>query len=243
MNLLCVCPTYGRRPALLENSIACFVHQTYPAGCRRLLLYDDLGNVGSHEGEEWWTISTSERQPTLPEKYNAAVALGSSIDNWQWDAVVVWEDDDVYLPHYLTAHAEQLIDHQWSKSHRVWSTYGDRLQLERADGRFHASLAIRRDLLLLVGGWIRTARADFDQQFISRLSIVAGPPGRPDMEQTPGYIFRWGDTHAQHGQHLMRAPDDVEWYGRSRPAHTAPIEELLPRYDDEAAKLLQSFAE
>ena len=48
----CLCPTY-RRPQLLENSIACFLDQNYPADRRELVVLDDAGELQSQTGEGW----------------------------------------------------------------------------------------------------------------------------------------------------------------------------------------------
>ena len=46
----CLCPTY-RRPKLLENSIACFLAQDYPADRRELIVLDDAGELENQTGD------------------------------------------------------------------------------------------------------------------------------------------------------------------------------------------------
>ena len=53
----CLCPTY-RRPQLLENSIACFLAQNYPADRRELVVLDDAGELQSQTGEGWTLVRT-----------------------------------------------------------------------------------------------------------------------------------------------------------------------------------------
>ncbi|MFN5051754.1 MAG: hypothetical protein ACK5L2_08890 [Planctomyces sp.] len=50
------------------------------------------------------------------------------------------------------------------QSHRSCSgSYTGRLEQEDATGRFHASLAFRREIFDRIGGWPLTKRGDFDK--------------------------------------------------------------------------------
>jgi hypothetical protein len=51
----------------------------------------------------------------------------------------------------------------WSKPSFVLSSYTGRLEQEDATGRFHASLAFRREIFDRIGGWPLTKRGDFDK--------------------------------------------------------------------------------
>jgi hypothetical protein len=84
---------------------------------------------------------------------------------------------------------------------------------EDATGRFHASLAFRREAFDRIGGWPLTKRGDFDQQLIARLTAIEAP-GDPCQLDSPSYIFRWSQTNAYHGQAFMRGPEDEGWYER-----------------------------
>lgn len=242
MKLLCLCPTFGRTRSLLENSLACFVTQEYPVEDRRLLFYDDGGNISamSDETEGWRLMRDDRRQPTLPMKYNAMLVTEAAF--FDYDAVVVWDDDDIYLPHHLSAIAGVLKTNSWSHPLQVLSTYGTEPgevpRLESAAGRFHGSLAIRRDLLTNIGGWIQTPRADFDQQQIAACQDIAGDPGRPDRDQPPSYIFRWQDSGDSHCQGIMRGPENTDWYERNAigKEDRLPITDILqPHLDLPAA--------
>jgi glycosyltransferase involved in cell wall biosynthesis len=202
----CLCPTY-RRPKLLENSIACFLAQDYPADRRELIVLDDAGELQNQTGEGLHVISIPRRFRSLPEKFNALAGLARG------EILVVWEDDDVYLPHHISIHVAAMEGHVWSKPSKVLSDYTGEIREEDATGRFHASLAFTRHAFEQVGGWPLTLRGDFDQQLISRLNAI-GLPGDPYQLAAPAYVFRWGSTGAYHGQALMRGPDDKIWYSR-----------------------------
>ena len=84
---------------------------------------------------------------------------------------------------------------------------------EDAKGRFHASLAFRREAFDRIGGWPLTKCRDFDQQPIARLTAIEAP-GDPCQLDSPSGILRWSQTNAYHGQAFMRGPEDEGWYER-----------------------------
>jgi hypothetical protein len=77
----------------------------------------------------------------------------------------------------------------WSKPSSVLSTYTGKHELEDATGRFHASLAFRREVFDRIGGWPLTKRGDFDQQLIARLHAieVPGRTGGEDLRFANGF--------------------------------------------------------
>lgn len=268
LKIACLCPTFDR-PKQLANAIACFEAQDYPQELRRLLILDDGHSVVPERSERGWEIvAAPERFASLPEKYQAlslrAAAMtvgtecyadtfddtGEPIDSWiqkveepfDPEAYAIWEDDDVYLPWHLSAHAEVLAKHPWSKPSRIWSTYPSPAEpvLESATGRFFASIAFRRDLFEQVGGFVITDRADFDQQFMRRLHDAA-PPGDPAALYRPSYVFRWDDTGAPHGQGQMRSPSDDRWYDRygelAAASERGPVPLMMPQFDAATIKI------
>ena len=127
------------------------------------------------------------------------------------EILVVWEDDDIYLPNHISSHVTAVEDHLWSKPSNVLSDYTSHIQEEDATGRFHASIALSRQGMVKCGGWPLTLRGDFDQQFIASLSGL-GVHRDPCAIASPSYVFRWGSAAAYHGQALMRGPEDEAWY-------------------------------
>jgi hypothetical protein len=139
--------------------------------------------------------------------------LAGIANRWHPDAYVVIEDDDVYLPRYVSSHAAVLETAEYSKPSVVLSDYPGHVVEERAEGRFHGSIGFRRALCERIGGWPATLRADFDQQMLARLQQHASSVGDPCALAPPQYLFRWHTGH-WHGQHAMRGPEDEGWYGR-----------------------------
>lgn len=232
----CLCPTY-RRPRLLENSIACFLAQDYPADRRELIVLDDAGELENQTGDGWQIISIPRRFRSLPEKFNALAGLARG------EILMVWEDDDIYLTHHIRSQVAAMDGNSWSKPSTVLSLYTGEVREEEATGRFHASLAVSRTAFEQCGGWPLTLRGDFDQQLIARLNSI-GKPGDPCMTNKPGYVFRWGSTGAYHGQAMMRGPDDETWY--DNPPSTSVVQHgstLMPKMDHETSATYQSHQE
>lgn len=226
----CLCPTYGQ-PAMAANAWACFDRQDYPADRRLLIILDDAGQLAPGRFGNVLIASTPARYPSLPRKYNALASMAYCDQGHEPELYVVWEHDDVYLPHHISAHVNSLRRDaaRWSHPSKVWSDYTGKLTQETAAGRFHGALALTRDAYNAVGGWPATLRADFDQTLLGTLRRDCGPPADP-AGLVPSYVFRW-HTGTHHAQHAMRSPDDETWYSRT-PAPTAaePIE-LRPEMD------------
>jgi len=239
VRILCLCPTYGR-PRLLANAIACFEAQDYQDA--QLLVLDDLGQIEPQRGERWEVLSTPNRYPSLPAKYNAMLECWARRGEG-YDAVAVWDDDDIYLPWHLSASAAALSDGAPSaKPSAVWSGYrppgaqGEGPWREHATGRFHGSLAISRARLESLGGWIKTKRADFDQQQIAAC-LPAVDTLKHSPHELPGYVFRWGSTGTPHCQGLMSSPDNEDWYERYQPADRRRVNVLRQAMDPETQSI------
>jgi len=191
---------------MLRRSIEFFQAQDYPADLRELLILDDSPDAADSAGTGWRIISSPCRYPSLPDKYAALVAEAAG------SVFVVWDDDDGYAHWHISAHVEALKRSGYSKPSRVLSDYPGHIIEEDSAGRFHGSIAFTADLLRQVGGWPKTHRADFDQQFMAILARSC-PPADPCKTHPPSYTFRW-HTGVWHSQYHMRSPDDEGWYDR-----------------------------
>ncbi len=225
-------PTYGR-PTLVQNAIACYLAQDYPAASRRLLILDDAGQITPQDGDGWSLRSTPVRMPTLVAKY----AVLEAVDAGWADAFVIWDDDDIYLPWHLSAHAEALQRAQWSHPRMVWSLHGGGPKLESAGARFWASAAVRRDLHRRVQGFIPSARADFDQAHLAAWRNNGGEPGRPEP---PSFVYGWG--RAKHVSTLMSSRDNTDWYSRHQIAESTRVEQLVPTMDAQTLAIYGALA-
>jgi len=196
--LACLCPTY-KRPNCLANAAACYVQQTYPAHLSRLFVLDDASQHAdspvSDDGIR--CIVQSSRYTTLPAKFAALIDIATA--EWNPDAFVIWEDDDVFLPWHLQSISDAIMSGgEYLTSRTVHSTYEQPMGgtvLEGADGRFHSSWAFTVDLLKRIGGYPNTARLDFDQQLGSALKAEAGTAHHYSYPRgpQPSYVYRWGN--------------------------------------------------
>lgn len=240
MKIVCLCPTYGRPAHLIENTIKCFKSQT-AVNQSVLFIFDDLGNLRlsnqPHPGVI--PVSVSKRCSSLPQKYNVMLRMLKEMRQ-DYDAVAVWDDDDIYLPQHLEWSAKELLHCDVVKPSMVYSTYIKPIMTEQAAGRFHGSLVVRRDLLERLGGWLETDSALFDQYMISNcISASSTGVGDPIKHGPPRYIFRWGDTGAAHSQYVMGNQNG--WYQDVKVDNTSQIVALKDGYDEAARNLFRDW--
>lgn len=220
MKILCICPTYGR-PQLVRNALACFLAQSHPD--KFLVIVDDAGQIAEQRGDNWAVLPLPERSPSLPLKYAAAVEAFP-----EFDAVSIWDDDDIYLPWHLeAANAALEAGAGIAKPYTVLSLYTGKITPESGRGRFWASAVVFRKHLERRGGFINTPRADFDQMHLKAWGLPV------DIEC--GFVFRWGSTKHPHAQGFIASPDDAGWYERFPMHDKTPVPVLVPQMDAETA--------
>lgn len=211
MRFLCLCPTYNRPRRLLDESITNFRKQTYQNAF--LLVYDDLG---SHDGvveEDMAVITTDRREPGIVAKYNKMLELAKQFGDF--DAIALWDDDDIYLPNHLEYHRQILQVHGLSYPSVILATFHGTPEKLVTGGLFWASLAIRTEEFNRLGGFIDTDRADFDQQSLKHW-LENTSRGDPCEIGEPTYLFRWAETGCLHSQLVMNSPCDTGWYDRMK---------------------------
>lgn len=244
MKIAVIMPVY-RRVKTACNAVACFLSQILCVGCEaRLFVIDDgdtfsdLGFATSypHSVALW---KTARRFSTLAAKYNAAKR--EILKDYNPDMIVLFDDDDVYLPWHLGVHAEALRGKSkaWSKPSRVLTDYWGDIREEDATGRFHGSIAFTADI---ESEWDESAGPDFDQKFMAALRAECGEPLDPlQIYPKPGYIFRWHTGH-YHGQWWMNEPGNA-WYERAEKHVPHPPQAVLsPQFDDFTLEILRSLS-
>lgn len=234
--LSCLCPTF-RRPELLADSVACFEALDYPLDKRELLILDDAGQYPDQPaGPSWQIISIDRRFATLGEKRNTLAALARR----DAEALVIWDDDDVYLPWTLRAHAWALQHAPVSHPQFIFcenddGSLGIKNTLQRG---FQASQAIRRELYRRVGGY-PAGNSAVDQQLtglLRRESSFADP-----TQQWPlAYVYRWSRTNQPH----LSAFDSKIGYDeiQNRSSELVPVADFRPRMERNwAAQALETL--
>ena len=90
----CLCVTYSR-VELLEESIECFLRQTYKGPKELIIINDCDDQILEYDHPEVVIFNTSRRFRSLGEKRDTSVALS------KYDWLAIWDDDDIFLPHRL----------------------------------------------------------------------------------------------------------------------------------------------
>jgi len=148
-----VCVPTFRRPKLLGHLIACFENQTYEN--RRLIAYDDHGEMTPGGGDRWEIVSDTAHYKTLGEKRNAIVRMMP-----ECDAYVMWDDDDLFLPHALQSIVDGLSRADFVRPSTVITRNGNSLiqvqtfwREDRADKAYQAGWGFTRSAFEAAGGY------------------------------------------------------------------------------------------
>ncbi|MDR1963555.1 MAG: glycosyltransferase family 2 protein [Planctomycetaceae bacterium] len=190
LKLSVCCSTYNR-PEMLGELIASFEMQDYPAKYRELIVLDDAGQYGDIRGKNWQVVSFPRRFASLGEKRNACVSL-TSPDS---DHIVIADDDDIYLPHWLQCHALNFENGViWSFAHSVyWSKNNvitGKWNYQNDTFLMHPAHAFSKKLFWNYGGYPHLAGWE-DHDFFKRL-LEAGLEHRNSLQdkQKPYMIYR-----------------------------------------------------
>lgn len=243
----CICPTYGRCPSyqhLLEETIASFLAQDYPADRRELVILNDcpkqrltfspeitsrLGNVTIHQGHY-------PRFVSLGEKYNAAIALSKG------QVILPFEDDDISLPNRISQAVKALDHPRWGlldyfNPQRTWYLDSRGLHSGHTHGVCHNASAFSRSAWKAVGGYPAVSGAQ-DAIMDERLKCKATALPLTDDPATWSYIYRWSVSPC----HLSgKAPHD-EFY---KEVGEWPVEEgtfeLVPRFREDYYGMVREY--
>lgn len=236
-----LCAIWNHQQHWTENLIQLFLDQDYD-GPSRLLLIDDRPIKTSYRSTMYvdgkiqkliGTLHMPSRAACLPCKYDFGVEHAVYPDNY----LCVWDDDDIYLPHCLSDHAEVLATHQFSYPTHVFSSYGGRFNTEASAGRFWTSSAYRASALADIGGFGTSKNMAYDQGFIDRMKKKHGEPGSP---KRPGFLYNW-DVTQDHHTSAVSGSGESDWYDMTPPS--TPIGSIEPKYNAVTKDLLALAAE
>ena len=235
MKLLCITPTYGRPIELLQNSLACFYSQTYSNAYQIFL--DDTFNGPTIQGDNYAIVQTDERYRNLSIKHNHAVEIGISIFG-EIDGIVVWDDDDIYLPDHLLKIFKSLqTKNTFSYSSKIYSCIDKTVNLEEnTAGRFHGNIAFTYDLYKC-NKWEDTLRMDFDSTMIDKLYNNSNVNDRVDAT----YVYRWRNSGGHHCSGISTGPEDETWYSKTPVVRSGSIKNLTPLYDQNTLYIKDSL--
>ena len=166
---LSVCCCTFNRPQRLGELIHSWLIQTYPMEKRELVILDDAGQYGDLRGEGWQIVSFPRRFASLGEKRNACVSLTRP----ESKIIVVADDDDIYLPHWLECHARN-FEHgaEWSFADSIfWSEQNQIVKKWKYRDEvwiMHPAHAFTKKLFWEVGGYPHIAWKE-DHCFFEKL--------------------------------------------------------------------------
>lgn len=233
MKIAAVCVTWNR-PKHLGRMIRCFEQQDYPN--RELVILDDAdqyivqadGRSTNTIGDRWKLFSCAMRYPSLGLKRNAATRLVPD----EFDAIAVWDDDDLYMPWALSATVAALQKSPLSRPSLVLHPDKEgRLHQHRtdADGKdlgkylFHSGWGYRKGAFSQVGGYPPIDNGE-DQVLLrefDRLGIVSADPIA--LGYKPFLVYPWETSEKQHisgagpngyenfGRHAIERTDIRKW--------------------------------
>jgi len=188
----CLCSTYGRVRAL-EEAVHSFLMQDYE-GPKELLILNDLADqelIFDHPDVR--IVNSKNRIVPLGAKFNEAARLAKG------RIFMVWEDDDIYLPHrisYSVQHLKNGLFHTgqgyYEQSYR---------KIIRSNNLFHANLAISNDVFWSVGGYDHSDWSGIDTTLFNALRNKYGEFSCEIPSKDVFYIYRWAaisDYHASY---------------------------------------------
>jgi len=194
----CFSTVFGRVKCL-EEAIQCFLDQDYP-GPKELVIVNDLPEQTLHcDHPEIKIYNMKKRFPTLGEKcnYNVEKTVG--------EILVVWDDDDIYLPNYISELNKLLLNHNgnglmYPQNILQWHKHTP----EKIIKNYRSTSSARqffRDMFEDVGGYRSLSyKHDCDLEHRCRAKYGSSPIIKCDPEDSG---FLWGSANNGH-PHLSR---------------------------------------
>lgn len=212
----CLCLTYAR-PQLLREAIWCFLQQDYPR--KELIIVNDHCEPISLDREypEIHLHNRSERFANLGQKRNF------SVDASKGEILLVWDDDDLYLPWRISSTVKHLADapQKWAfKPSRAWASTNNQ-GYSIARNLFHSQLGIRRAAFYLAGGYTEMNSGqdiDFERRIPKERWVRYDAPISELL-----YVYRWGNGVSH-----------ISGLGRDRPGHPSGWDVIAERYRNHA---------
>jgi glycosyltransferase involved in cell wall biosynthesis len=179
-----ICCTYGRSQ-LLSESIECFLRQDY-LDSQMLILNDCPEQTLIFSHPRVHILNFPERFGYYGDKLNHALSQATT------ELVSVWDDDDIYLPGFLTQMASLLPRFRHGRAAKPplrWTETGNRYLRIQADGYMNCVLTERK-LLQELGGYARvhySVEVDLLHRMVNG-GWLCGPGLEP--RTCPQYIYR-----------------------------------------------------
>jgi hypothetical protein len=193
----CLCPTFGRF-SLLRDVVTCFLQQDYPN--KRLLILNDAP-VPLRSDEPGVEIRNE------PEMYaNLGVKRQAMLQLADTEIVAHWDDDDLYLPWYLSRSVEALqrTGSDCVRSMGAWYMIGSRGALNvkgiSNNGNFEGTMLFRREAAMAAGGYapLHSGQALVLHDAFRKAKKLHITPNTEGKLTTVAYVYRWGQKGVGH---------------------------------------------
>jgi glycosyltransferase involved in cell wall biosynthesis/GR25 family glycosyltransferase involved in LPS biosynthesis len=237
----CICPTYGR-VELLEEAIQSFLQQDYPGQKELIILNDYAEQTLDFDHPEVRIINVPKRFNSVGEKYKAAAGLCTH------DLIVVWHDDDIYLPHRLSFSVAHFNPKRgFFKANSAWFWNDGRLSGPDRN-TFHGGSCFSRELFTEAQGYPHVGNTyDIGFEVLCEDLRVGATKGQQITPEDVYYIYRWAGTGSYHlsltGQN-GHGRDAVAAHVREQ-AERGQIERgqirLAPRWKTDYAALVRNY--
>jgi glycosyltransferase involved in cell wall biosynthesis len=239
---LCACVCTYNRPHLLPRVIACFNEQDHEDRC--MFIYDDGGQYESQWiNERCYLYSTPIREPSLGTKRNRCLQHARQRFG-AFDAFLPTDDDDMFLPHHLSASAAALEKADWSRPSQVlvpqvsgdfWMfapTYTGRREDQRMQRLFAPAHAMRYEAYLRVGGYPDDLSGPEDQALMHKLErCEATIADQIELGFAPSYIYCWGSGNISGLLCQEDKTGEKAWQKLCRDLQPAKLAEWKPPFD------------
>jgi glycosyltransferase involved in cell wall biosynthesis len=186
-----LCCTYGRT-RLLNEAIECFLRQDFTDS--KMIVFNDCPlQTLSFAHDRVTIINKAERNACYGDTLNHILSLATS------RFVSVWDDDDLYLPQFLSSMAALLPRHKYGRAAKPrlrWVDSGHRLYRVIPDNNMNCVIA-EKSLLIEEGGF-NAVNYNVEMDLLRRLvkhHWLCGP-GK-ETYTCPQYVYRLatGRTH------------------------------------------------
>lgn len=195
----CCMPTYGRSVEVLNESVQSFLDQDYP-GDKELVIYND------HEGIEFVfdhpevrIVNSKMREASLGEKYNKTVGFA------KYDYIVLWDDDDIYLPHRLSYSMENMVDGFFVAT-RYLIYYEQTKELVLSTSTPAASLCADKKEFFLQGGYEHKEKGADLKMAVHAANLFKNKPKMSCRDIF--YVLKWAPQTRYHHSAVTRSRDD-----------------------------------
>lgn len=230
------------RTRLLQQALACFEAQDYPdkrmvilnTFPRQELVYDNpLVDV----------VNCDERPKSLGEARNKAVDFAED------GVIVVWDDDDLFLPHHLRVYAEAFAAREadWIRAIPVW--YAEQYEIRKPFSTWINSIAFDKIAWKKIGGYPQQTVGE-DQVFFRKLSEACSGRSLELKPEEISAIYCWGQgVYHVSGLGMDKADQVPAWerYQKDLDARIAAGKEpvgtvkLIPRLEHDPKAMVAKY--